>query len=53
MTNILMLDGHCESLNTRSLPRMEGTFNPMSGTDGWKTLSEHYPYPKWRMEQQK
>lgn len=52
MTNILMADGHCESLYSKTLPRKNGTFNPMSGANGWINLSNQFPYPKWRMEQQ-
>ena len=53
MTNVLLADGHCESLHAKGLPHMEGSVNPMNGANGWISLSERYPHPKWRMEQQR
>jgi prepilin-type processing-associated H-X9-DG protein len=47
--NILIADGHCESINAgKNLPQ---TKQDMQGPDWW-VLSNKYPYPKWRMEQQ-
>jgi prepilin-type N-terminal cleavage/methylation domain-containing protein/prepilin-type processing-associated H-X9-DG protein len=50
--NVLLADGHCESLPGSSVPHMDpnGT-NPMSGNNGNQTLNLKYPYPKWRIDQ--
>jgi prepilin-type processing-associated H-X9-DG protein/prepilin-type N-terminal cleavage/methylation domain-containing protein len=46
--NIMMADGHCESINAaKNLPQ---TKTDMQGKD-WEVLSNKYPHPKWRMEQ--
>jgi prepilin-type N-terminal cleavage/methylation domain-containing protein/prepilin-type processing-associated H-X9-DG protein len=47
--NIMMADGHVESVHAeKNLPQ---TKKEMQGPDWW-VLSNKYPYPKWRMEQQ-
>jgi prepilin-type processing-associated H-X9-DG protein len=48
IVNIVMADGHCESVHASQLPKDK---SEMRGNDAWKTLSEKYPHPKWRMEQ--
>jgi prepilin-type processing-associated H-X9-DG protein len=46
--NMMMADSHCETIPTgKNLPQVKAD---MQGKD-WETLSNKYPYPKWRMEQ--
>jgi prepilin-type processing-associated H-X9-DG protein len=49
MTNILFVDGHCESLPTKSLPQDNKELNPSNTVD---RLSAEHPHPKWRLDQQ-
>jgi prepilin-type processing-associated H-X9-DG protein len=47
MANVLMADGHCESVHHKQLPQGGSDMTNLT------TLSTKYPYPKWRMEQVK
>jgi prepilin-type processing-associated H-X9-DG protein len=48
-TNVMFADGHCDSLETKSLPQDNKELNPNNTID--KLATEH-PYPKWRLDQQ-
>ena len=50
ITNFMFADGHCESIQSASLPKQD---SELGGANGWQTLSNKYPHPKWRMEQMK
>jgi len=49
VTNFMFADGHCESIQSASLPKKD---SELQGKD-WEVLSNKYPHPKWRMEQMK
>lgn len=64
MTNFLMADGHCESIETKSLPRgpgeaaLPGGPTPLTQAQINNTASPPnlsvwapWPYPKWRLDQ--
>ena len=54
-TNFLMADGHCETIETKRLPRGPGEPAPnltqaqITGTD--LNVFAPWPYPKWRIDQ--
>jgi prepilin-type N-terminal cleavage/methylation domain-containing protein/prepilin-type processing-associated H-X9-DG protein len=54
-TNFLMADGHCETIETKSLPRGPGEPAPaltqagINGTD--LNVFSPWPHPKWRIDQ--
>jgi prepilin-type processing-associated H-X9-DG protein len=53
-TNFLFADGHCESIDTKSLPNggagNNGGVEATSDLRSVETLADH-PYPKWRLDQ--
>ncbi|MDB5297685.1 MAG: hypothetical protein JWO31_3668 [Phycisphaerales bacterium] len=49
VTNLLMFDGHAESVRTKDLPGGDGV---ASTSDFGATNLAKYPYPKWRMTAQ-
>ena len=46
-TNILLADGHAESVPTQSLPDL--TEDEMKGTD--HSVFARTPFPRWRLDQ--
>lgn len=51
MTNMVMWDGHAESLPTASLPGGAGDANANGNPFSTASILAQYPYPKWRLDQ--
>ncbi|MDB5295170.1 MAG: hypothetical protein JWO31_1153 [Phycisphaerales bacterium] len=52
ITNVMMFDGHAESLRTKDLPGGDGNANqPDAPTTFGLANLKNYPYPKWRLDQ--
>lgn len=46
--NVMLADGHCESVDAAALAQSEAD---MQGSNGGANLSKRFPFPKWRMDQ--
>ena len=49
MTNVMMADGHAESLPTKSLPQLDEHLQRKGGQDPWQK-GYFYKNPQWRFD---
>lgn len=49
VTNVVMFDGHAESIRRNKMPPVGTESNFVSSNPTW--LNQNYPYPLWRMDQ--